>query len=344
MARVLAACGSLAPRPVLGRCPSPAVAALRSRASLGPPLAPLSRSIYEKIGKGKHSVVYKGRKKKTIQYYAVKSVEKSQKARVLQEVRAGVPGQAHGRQHGAPGAAVARWPGNRQRPRHHPVPAAAAPCVSGGRAWQLAVASAAACCILATLHVACRCAPCTRWTTRTSSGSTPGAPTGRAAAPAAAGAARQQRRAGRAAAAAAAPVARRLPARRMHAARPGRGLPQLRTDRLPRPHPPLPPRYETTNHLWLILEYCVGGDLMSLLRQDVALPETSVHDFARDMVVALQYLHASSIIYCDIKARAGPAQGVGGPGVGWRRGRRRCSVHAPGPQPCALAPPHALAY
>jgi len=43
-------------------------------------------SIYEKIGKGKHSVVYKGRKKKTIQYYAVKSVEKSQKGRVLQEV------------------------------------------------------------------------------------------------------------------------------------------------------------------------------------------------------------------------------------------------------------------
>lgn len=47
-------------------------------------------------------------------------------------------------------------------------------------------------------------------------------------------------------------------------------------------------RYETTNHLWLILEYCVGGDLMSLLRQDVRLPESSVHDFGRDMVVALQ--------------------------------------------------------
>lgn len=25
--------------------------------------------------------------------------------------------------------------------------------------------------------------------------------------------------------------------------------------------------YETTNHLWLILEYCSGGDLMSLLKQ-----------------------------------------------------------------------------
>lgn len=52
--------------------------------------------------------------------------------------------------------------------------------------------------------------------------------------------------------------------------------------------PPASPRYETTNHLWLILEYCVGGDLLSLLRQDVKLPETSVHDFARDLVVAMQ--------------------------------------------------------
>lgn len=62
-----------------------------------------------------------------------------------------------------------------------------------------------------------------------------------------------------------------------------------------------PRRYETTNHLWLILEYCVGGDLMSLLRQDVRLPESSVHDFARDLVVAMQFLHSKEIIYCDLK-------------------------------------------
>lgn len=42
--------------------------------------------IYEKVGQGKHSTVYKGRKKKTIQYYAIKSVDKNQKNRVLQEV------------------------------------------------------------------------------------------------------------------------------------------------------------------------------------------------------------------------------------------------------------------
>lgn len=26
-------------------------------------------------------------------------------------------------------------------------------------------------------------------------------------------------------------------------------------------------RYETSAHLWLVLEYCVGGDLLSLLQQ-----------------------------------------------------------------------------
>ena len=40
---------------------------------------------------------------------------------------------------------------------------------------------------------------------------------------------------------------------------------------------------------------------MSLLRQDVRLPESSVHDFGRDLVVALQYLHHKQIIYCDLK-------------------------------------------
>ncbi|GFH10851.1 protein kinase domain-containing protein [Haematococcus lacustris] len=118
--------------------------------------------IYEKIGKGKYSTVYKGRRKKTISYYAIKSVDKSQKARVLQEVRT---------MHALDHKNILRF------------------C-----AW-----------------------------------------------------------------------------------------------------------YETTNHLWLILEYCVGGDLMSLLRQDVRLPESSVHDFGRDLVVALQYLHHNSIIYCDLK-------------------------------------------
>ncbi|CAI0466639.1 unnamed protein product [Linum tenue] len=59
--------------------------------------------------------------------------------------------------------------------------------------------------------------------------------------------------------------------------------------------------YETSAHLWLVLEYCVGGDLRALLQQDSQLPEDSVQDFAYDLVIALQYLHSKGVIYCDLK-------------------------------------------
>ncbi|CAK9145510.1 unnamed protein product [Ilex paraguariensis] len=118
--------------------------------------------IYEAIGRGKYSTVYKGRKKKTIEYFAVKSVDKSQKSNVLHEVRI-----LHSLDH---------------------------PNVLKFCSW-----------------------------------------------------------------------------------------------------------YETSAHLWLVLEYCVGGNLMNLLQQDGKLPEDSIHDLARDLVRALQFLHSKGIIYCDLK-------------------------------------------
>jgi serine/threonine-protein kinase ULK4 len=59
--------------------------------------------------------------------------------------------------------------------------------------------------------------------------------------------------------------------------------------------------YETQNHLWLILEYCVGGDLLGLLRQDVTLPEASIAAFGRDLLVALRTLHSAGTLHCDLK-------------------------------------------
>lgn len=44
-------------------------------------------SLFEVLGHGKDSTIYKGRKKQTICYYAIKRVPKDAKARVLQEVR-----------------------------------------------------------------------------------------------------------------------------------------------------------------------------------------------------------------------------------------------------------------
>jgi len=59
--------------------------------------------------------------------------------------------------------------------------------------------------------------------------------------------------------------------------------------------------YETRNHLWIIFEYCAGGDLLQLIEQDKAIGEPAVRNFGRDLVHALLYLHSHGIIYCDLK-------------------------------------------
>lgn len=46
--------------------------------------------------------------------------------------------------------------------------------------------------------------------------------------------------------------------------------------------------YETRHNLWLILEYCTGGDLETILKQDGHLPETSIRIFGVDMVAGMK--------------------------------------------------------
>ena len=59
--------------------------------------------------------------------------------------------------------------------------------------------------------------------------------------------------------------------------------------------------HETTNHMWMVFEYCVGGSLMELIRQDLKLPEKCVRNFGRDALAGLHHLHAHGIIYGDLK-------------------------------------------
>lgn len=48
--------------------------------------------------------------------------------------------------------------------------------------------------------------------------------------------------------------------------------------------------YETKNNVWLLLEYCTGSDLESLLKQDGHLPENSIRLFAQDILAGLKVL------------------------------------------------------
>ncbi|NXF97715.1 ULK4 kinase, partial [Eubucco bourcierii] len=58
--------------------------------------------------------------------------------------------------------------------------------------------------------------------------------------------------------------------------------------------------YETSNHLWLVMELCTGGSLESVIAQDVHLPEDVVRKFGVDLVNGLYHIHQLGIIYGEL--------------------------------------------
>ncbi|XP_069873593.1 serine/threonine-protein kinase ULK4 isoform X2 [Dipodomys merriami] len=58
--------------------------------------------------------------------------------------------------------------------------------------------------------------------------------------------------------------------------------------------------YETSNHLWLVVELCTGGSLETVIAQDENLPEDVVRAFGADVIAGLHYLHTLGIVFCDI--------------------------------------------
>uniref|UniRef100_A0A8C0URU7 Unc-51 like kinase 4 n=1 Tax=Cyanistes caeruleus TaxID=156563 RepID=A0A8C0URU7_CYACU len=59
--------------------------------------------------------------------------------------------------------------------------------------------------------------------------------------------------------------------------------------------------YETSSHLWLVVELCTGGSLESVIAQDECLPEDVVREFGVDLVTGLYHIHKHGIIYCELK-------------------------------------------
>jgi serine/threonine-protein kinase ULK4 len=59
--------------------------------------------------------------------------------------------------------------------------------------------------------------------------------------------------------------------------------------------------YETRNNIWLILEYCTGGDLASLVQQDKYLPEASVRMFGLDILAGLKVSGSAAFPECFLR-------------------------------------------
>ncbi|PSS16049.1 Serine/threonine-protein kinase [Actinidia chinensis var. chinensis] len=71
-------------------------------------------------------------------------------------------------------------------------------------------------------------------------------------------------------------------------------------------HPFLPTLYahlEVSHYTCLLIDYCLNGDLHSLLRKQPGnhLPVDAVRFFAAEVLVALEYLHALGVVYRDLK-------------------------------------------
>ncbi|XP_065484905.1 serine/threonine-protein kinase ULK4 isoform X2 [Caloenas nicobarica] len=58
--------------------------------------------------------------------------------------------------------------------------------------------------------------------------------------------------------------------------------------------------YETSNHLWLVVELCTGGSLESVIAQDEHLPEDVVREFGVELITGLYHIHKLGIIFCDL--------------------------------------------
>ncbi|XP_055019949.1 serine/threonine-protein kinase ULK4 isoform X2 [Boleophthalmus pectinirostris] len=58
--------------------------------------------------------------------------------------------------------------------------------------------------------------------------------------------------------------------------------------------------YETSNHLWLVVELCTGGSLESIVTQDGYLSEDVVRSFGWGLVQGLRYIHEMGVVVSDL--------------------------------------------
>lgn len=59
--------------------------------------------------------------------------------------------------------------------------------------------------------------------------------------------------------------------------------------------------FQTATHLYLVVDYCAGGDLSELLAKEKALSEEVVQFYTAEIVLAIEALHSENVLYRDLK-------------------------------------------
>ena len=53
--------------------------------------------------------------------------------------------------------------------------------------------------------------------------------------------------------------------------------------------------------MYLVIDYCSGGDLSNLLAKNFILDEGSSRFYIAELVLAIEHLHQNNIVYRDLK-------------------------------------------
>lgn len=60
--------------------------------------------------------------------------------------------------------------------------------------------------------------------------------------------------------------------------------------------------YESPNYIYLVMEYCAGGDLFSKLTQSTQkFNEAYVRELMRKLFLAINHCHSNNIVHRDLK-------------------------------------------
>lgn len=68
--------------------------------------------------------------------------------------------------------------------------------------------------------------------------------------------------------------------------------------------------FQDEEQLYLVMDFCAGGDLMSLLIREDVLPEAWVRQYAAEAVAAVAAVHALGYIHRDLKPGEGGRGGA----------------------------------